>query len=239
MPNPYFHFKQFTVYQQHTALKVCTDACLLGAWVAAALQEQSPPPQRILDIGTGTGLLALMLAQATTVPVDAIDIEPGACRQAEENFAASPWSARLRLWQGDVKTFSLPHTYDCIISNPPFFENDLHAASAIKNMAKHDATLTLEALLLTANRLLNKGGSFAVLLPFHRTEIFESMAVKTGFNLVKKMVVKQTPQHDHFRSMLYLQKGGTAPCTETNMVIRETANRYSKAFTDLLQAYYL
>ncbi|WP_341836389.1 methyltransferase [Chitinophaga pollutisoli] len=117
MSNSWFQFKQFRVEQGDSAMKVCTDACIQGAWTARHLQS-SPHPERILDIGAGTGLLGLMLAQQTTSIIHAVELDPASARQGMVNFGSSPWATRLWLAEGDIRTFKFEDRYDFIISNP-------------------------------------------------------------------------------------------------------------------------
>src|SRR4051812_24083842 len=117
MSNNYFQFKEFVIQQEHCAMKVCTDSCLFGAWASAWANNK----KRILDIGAGTGLLMLMLAQNSSAIIDGIEIEPGCYRQLSTNVTSSPWADRLHAIENDVRQFQFKEKYDFIISNPPFF----------------------------------------------------------------------------------------------------------------------
>src|SRR5271154_3865208 len=123
MPNSYFRFKQFIVRQDRSAMKVCTDSCILGAWSATRLHDA----KKILDIGSGTGLLPLMLAQYSHSEIDGIELDHESYKQAEENINESPWSDRLQIMEGDARYYPYKEKYDFIISNPPFFESDLQS----------------------------------------------------------------------------------------------------------------
>lgn len=238
MPNTYFQFKQFTVHQEHCAMKVCTDACLFGAWVASVIQAKGIAPRSILDIGTGTGLLSLMLAQKiTNASISAVEIDVQAAQQAKENFDASPWHQRLHLHQGNIQTFNATEQ-DFIISNPPFFENDLKSTNLQRNTALHSASLTLEELLVEVQKRLSSKGSFAVLLPYHRSAYFETLAQQKGFYLQHKVAVKQTPKHAYFRSMLYYNKMSSTPQV-TDIIIKNAEGAYTEVFRQLLKDYYL
>ena len=181
MGNSFFKFKQFTVHQDKCAMKVCTDACLFGAWIVQYISTKKLATDRVLDIGAGTGLLSLILAQKTeAAQMDAIEIDSLAAQQAVQNFALSPWDNRLNAIEGDVKNISTANKYGLIISNPPFFENDLISPIKSRNVALHDASLTLSELLFVVKKNLQEDGKFAVLLPFHRSAYFEQLAKNEG-----------------------------------------------------------
>ena len=219
-------------------MKVCTDACLFGAYIAGSIEEGKLTSTNILDIGTGTGLLSLMLAQKTTAIIDAAEIDKAAYYQARENFEESPWKERLNIFHADIVQFEPAKKYDCIISNPPFFEKDLKSDDSKKNAAKHDSALTLQQLLEVVIKYLEKDGVFAVLLPYHRINYFTEEAEKVGLHLSKKVLVKQTPLHAWFRGMLFFSRHQTIP-TKEEISIRDKMGDYTNKFIDLLEDYYL
>ncbi|MEO8415902.1 MAG: methyltransferase [Ginsengibacter sp.] len=237
MPNQYFQFKKFMVQQDKCSMKVCTDSCLFGAWVAHKTVRKLITPKRVLDIGTGTGLLSLMLAQKITAQIDAVDIDSKACMQARENFHASPWSEHLQVFNSGIQEWAAPGKYDLIISNPPFYENDLLPKDTGKNISKHSAVLSLNELLIIAGTLLSDNGNFAVLLPWHRAKGFESAALAGSFFITEKTEVRPTPRHDYFRTMLILQKHATI-INQSRMSIKDNSNEYTQEFVDLLKDYY-
>lgn len=220
-------------------MKVCTDACLFGAWAANKIVTKKLQSNSILDIGTGTGLLSLMLAQQlSNSSIHAIEIDTDAAKQASENFAASPWHGRLHVVNTPIQSFSSSLQYDFIISNPPFFQNDLASNNTQRNVALHSHQLSLEELLTAIQMHLSATGYFAILLPYHRTTVFESLAQKADFYLHQKTVVQQTPIHAPFRSMLLLgreQKG----FEQATIIIKDKAGNYTDAFVALLKDYYL
>lgn len=236
MPNNYFRFKQFTVHQEHCAMKVCTDACLFGAYVAD--QVRTKAAANIIDIGTGTGLLSLMLAQKVPAQIDALEIDEAAFKQAKENFEQSPWKERLSVFNTDALKFETEKKYDCIISNPPFFENDLKSSNNNKNKAKHGTSLTLEQLLAVAKKCMHEDAMLAALLPFHRVAYFIEAASKEGLFLSKKALVKQTEKHDCFRGILVFNKQHSLLSEET-IVIKNADGKYSLRVAGLLKDYYL
>ncbi len=218
-------------------MKVTTDGCLFGAW--AAINYQPSTINYILDIGCGTGLLSLMLAQKNKAIIDAVEIDEPAATQAQQNFAASPWANRLQVYNKSIQQFCQEPTkqYDFIITNPPFFNNDLKSGNAKRNMALHSSVLSLEELLIAIQKLLIPTGKFAILLPYHRLDFFVELASNAGFYLHKKTVVKQTPKHPNFRAMLLL--GYQAKSTQETEIIIKMEDEYTQDFIVLLEDYYL
>jgi tRNA1Val (adenine37-N6)-methyltransferase len=235
MANSYFKFKQFKIHQHKCAMKVCTDACLFGALVAELNLEK----KQVLDTGTGTGLLSLMLAQkSNSIQIDAVEIEAAAAEQALENITASPWSANINVHHADILQFKPGKNYNLIISNPPFFEDDLHSPDATKNKAKHSTTLKLDELLHFVDENLDSKGTFAVLLPYARVQAFTDAASETGLLLNRQVLVKQTMKHKFFRGILFFgRKEKEAQYEE--LIIKELDHSYTAAFTNLLKDYYL
>jgi tRNA1Val (adenine37-N6)-methyltransferase len=234
MPNTYFRFKQFIIQQDKSAMKVCTDSCILGAWTAIHLNGA----KKILDVGTGTGLLPLMLAQKSDSLIDSIELDHESAVQAFENISNSPWASRIHLHEGNVLNYPLPSDYDFIISNPPFFESDLRSPVEKKNKSKHDETLTLDELMIVLKKYLKPSGMFSVLLPFHRGGYFEKLAMDNGFFLLEKLTVRQTPSHQPFRNIcLFGLQKKEAPGSE-ELVIKNETGKYSNEFSNLMSDYY-
>jgi tRNA1Val (adenine37-N6)-methyltransferase len=239
MPNDFFRFKQFTIHQQYCAMKVCTDACLFGAWTASTITTGKLPASYILDIGAGTGLLSLMLAQQLNSSIiHAVEIDAAAAKEAGENFVASPWGEQLYIFNTAIQSFSQAQQYDFIITNPPFFQNDLASPNAQRNVALHSHQLSLEELITAIQTYLSAHGHFAVLLPYHRTQSFEALAQHAGFYLLQKSLVQQTPKHAPFRSMLLFGREQKT-CEQTTIIIKETLGNYTEGFIRLLKDYYL
>ncbi len=235
MSNSFFQFKQFTIHQSNCAMKVCTDACLFGALAVNAQRTAV----NVLDIGTGTGLLSLMYAQKNPYAIiDALEIDAAAALQAKENFAASPWKERLSGIHADILGFKSDKKYELVISNPPFFENDLKSDDKSKNTAKHDASLSLEGLLKAIDNNTSPDGSFVILLPYHRVSYFENEALQLNFHLKQKFLIRQTPKHEFFRGILFFSRE-KAQLQITEMAIRRSEEVYSDEFIVLLKDYYL
>jgi tRNA1Val (adenine37-N6)-methyltransferase len=237
MPNDYFEFKQFTVQQEKAAMKVCTDACLFGAFVADRFQRTSKQ-FRVLDIGSGTGLLSLMFAQKNSnAQIDAVEIDKSAAEQSRENFRLSPWKDKLHIHHQPIQEFGI-NTYDLIISNPPFYENDLKSENQKRNLALHSAALGLDDLLDVIQKHLSAHGKFAVLLPYHRSANFINHALLKDFHLEEEISVKQTSKHPYFRSMLLFGRN-KVQTKHSDICIKEKNDDYSDEFKELLKDYYL
>jgi len=260
--NPYFQCKEFIVHQQHTSMKVCTDACLFGAWVAK--QPSLERAHSIVDIGTGTGLLSLMLAQVTEnskASITAIEIEAQAAEEANSNFNLSKWSDRLKLVNDSIQNFTASinmgdlvsnelnnnnskQFFDIVISNPPFYEGDLKSPDPNKNKAAHSTELPWNILLENVTSLLNNNGSFFVLVPTLRAYTMQKLAEANHLYLTEEVLVYNDAKHLPFRSFLHFTKVKPAIDKEISVlrnkiVIKNADNTYSTEFTELLKDYYL
>ncbi len=234
MPNHYFQFKDFKVVQDKCAMKVCTDSCLFGAWIHLDEQIKS-----ILDIGVGTGLLSLMLAQKSSAKIDGIEIDENAYLQATENFENSLWKDRLTALLGDVKTFPFEQQYDFIVCNPPFYQNEMASNLTEEKVAKHSLHLTLPYLLSSIDRLLKEDGKFAILLPFYRKEEFEKLAARQHYFPEKTIAIKQSNAHDFFRYAGIFSKEKKEIVHKEFIAIKSNHLHYTKEATALLKPYYL
>jgi tRNA1Val (adenine37-N6)-methyltransferase len=219
-------------------MKVCTDSCLFGAWTVDYFLNNNIETKHVLDIGAGTGLLSLMLAQKLKTPVDAVEIEREDFLQCRDNFEQSAWSGLLQTFWSDIKKFQSAKKYHLIISNPPFFENDLKPADKNKLRAKHGHSLSLKELFAETARLLCDEGYFALLLPFHRREECLTTSAELGFHPTAVCNVRQTPVHEPFRLMLLFQQK-TVTAVETEITIKGENGLYTERFTELLKDYYL
>jgi tRNA1Val (adenine37-N6)-methyltransferase len=222
-------------------MKVSTDACIFGAAAAAFFAdtpEQAGSNKSFLDIGTGTGLLSLMLAQKTTATIDAVEIDSAAFKQAVQNFSASPFDKQLTAHHTDVLEFEPGKKYDGILCNPPFFEGDLQSDNAMKNAAKHSTTFNLLQLLHTASKHLKPGGVLAVLLPYHRVDEFIHLANDHDLYLQQQILLRHTATHPFFRSILFLSNKKVDSSLK-DLIIKNETNAYTDEFVALLKDYYL
>jgi tRNA1Val (adenine37-N6)-methyltransferase len=232
--NTYFQFKEFKVSQDISAMKVTTDSCLFGAWCADEIQKLNCTT--ILDIGTGTGLLALMIAQKNSGQINAVELDEKAARQALENISSSPWKERISIYHSDI----LEHRgkYDCIISNPPFYENELPSPDTRNNLAHHSLRLSLSDLVQYAGKSLADQGYIFLLLPYKRLAEIEKMLAEQNIHIHKKLAVKQTNQHSPFRIMIMGSKNRNKLMVDEFLSIKEGQD-YSARFSNLLKDYYL
>ena len=224
--------------QDRCAMKVCTDACIFGAAVATKVSRNYKQPLNILDIGTGTGLLSLMMAQQLDATIDAVEMNDAAHEQAAGNFQQSIWKDRLHAHHTNVLQFDPGKKYDCIISNPPFFEGDLRSGDPQKNAAKHDTGLTLEELLSVVSSHIAEDGIFAVLLPYHRVTFFIQLALKAGFYLQEQLFIRHTHTHPFFRGILFFSRKNIITATR-ELAIKNATGNYTPEMIALLKDYYL
>jgi tRNA1Val (adenine37-N6)-methyltransferase len=234
-------------------MKVCTDACLFGAWVAK--QPSLETAHSIVDIGTGTGLLSLILAQVThknNTKITAVEIESQAAAEASSNFSISKWSDRLNLVNDSIQDYTAnlmaaadeKKLFDIIITNPPFYEGDLKSPDKNKNKAAHSTELSWTSLVENSSSLLKEEGHFFVLVPTLRAYTMQKLAEANHLYLAEEVLVYNDAKHLPFRSFLHFQKNSNTPdkgnsVLRNKIVIKNADNTYSTAFTELLKDYYL
>ena len=235
MANGYFQFKQFTIHQQHCAMKVGTDGTLLGAWALA-----SEGPCRILDVGTGTGLIALMMAQRyPEALVSAIDIDEKAVFQAQENVTASPFANRIRVLKADVLTFEDTEKYDSIVCNPPFFEDSLTSPDPQRTEARHTVSLGYRQLMEAAFGLLKDDGRFSVIIPADCRSRLESEARLRGFFVSRLCSIQTTPAKAPKRYMIELTKHPVNEIDTTSGILESSPQIRSDWYRELTKEFYI
>lgn len=235
MPNPFFQFKQFSVYHDRCAMKVGSDGVLLGAWA------NTSGAARILDVGTGSGLIALMLAQRSEAKIHAIDIDVDAVMQAQINCDASPWSARFVLQQTDFAAFTVDHglTFDLIVSNPPFFNNSLKNPNALRTLARHTDSLSHANLIDNAMRLLSNVGRIAIILPVSEGLSCADYATSKGLFLSRKTWVLPKPNMQPKRLLLEFSNFESELLEDTITIETEQRNVFTAEYMFLLKDYFL
>ena len=232
MSNLYFQFKQFTVYHDLCAMKVGVDGVLLGAWADCRNIRYA------LDVGTGSGLIALMLAQRSEAFIHAVDIDENAYKQAKINFINSPFRNRLSVELGDFQDFSSSVRYDLIISNPPYFAHSLKSPDTNRSLARHNEFLPLDVLLKKTASLLSPQGKAAFILPFDRLENAQAYAAENHLFLCRKTLVSSLQNHPPKRVLLeysFIDQG----TTEDGFYIGKTKQTYSDEYKALTEDFYL
>ena len=233
MPNPYFAFKQFTIRHDRCAMKVGTDGVLLGAWTDIR------HARRILDIGTGTGLIALMLAQrCPEASVTALDIDADAVSQAQENIQDSLWQERVEAILQDVRTYQPQALFDTIVSNPPYFVDSLKCPDNQRNTARHTDMLDMQALLHQAGQLLTPDGRFSIVLPAEQTDALVETAGGVGLYPSRHTAVITRPGVPPKRTLMEFARQKEAFRSD-ELVIELERHVYSEAYIALTKDFYL
>ena len=230
MSNTFFSFRQFTVHQDRCAMKVGTDGVLLGAWARGG--------HRILDIGCGTGVIALMMAQRfADAQVTAIDIDADACGQARQNADDSDMRSRISIVHAPLQTFN-DQPFDCIVANPPFFPIGPATSSAARDVARHIHSLTFAELMEGAARLLSPAGIFSAIIPSDAEETLLAEGFLHGLRICRKTYVKTTPHKPPKRVLIDLSTHVDSQLTETHVLLDADGNR-SEWYRRLTANFYL
>lgn len=230
MPQPVFHFKQFSIQQDRCALKVGTDGVALGAWADVA------DARRILDIGTGTGLLALIAAQRNGLAhIDAVELDGPSAEQAVENISASPWADRIRVHHMDVRRMCIAEPYDLVICNPPFYAGEMGSPDPRMGVAKHAEGLTFTELSKVIGQVLAPEGRLAVISPVNREEDLLSAMGRIGLEPVRRCLVLYLEQRPPKRVLIELAHEGTPKTPQEELVVEHTPGRMTAAYAHLMR----
>lgn len=232
-----FQFKQFSVEQDRCAMKIGTDGVLLGAW--------TPMPENafsVLDVGAGTGIIALMLAQRSTAEqIDALEIDEEAYEQAVENFENSPWSDRLFCFHAGLDEFveEPEDEYDLIISNPPFYTEDYKTENEQRDLARFEDAMPFEDLVEAADLLLSENGIFSAIIPYKEEEKFIALAKDFDLFPIKITRVKGTPTTEIKRSLLAFSRHISENFPVDELVIETSRHIYTQEYIALTKDFYL
>ena len=230
----HFDFKQFRIYHNRCAMKVGTDGVLLGAW------SPIEGSQRVLDIGTGSGLVAIMLAQRSTAKIVGVELDTEAALQAKENAQASPFAERLEIVNSDILEYTSEGLFDTIVSNPPFFNNSLECPEAGRSRARHTSSLPLSSLIDATHRLLIDNGIFSVILPSDVANDFMGLCIAKHFTPIRITSVRTVP-HKAPKRMLMSFRKGIHPDTliRDELSLGTSTGQRSEQYKELTQDFYI
>ena len=232
-----FQFKQFSVNQDQTAMKIGTDGVLLGAWTPI-----DNNPKSVLDIGTGTGIIALMLAQRCDAEqIDALEIDENAYEQAVENFEGSPWGDRLFCFHAGLDEFidDPEDEYDLIVSNPPFFSEDYRSANEQRDLARFQEAMPFEELVEAADLLLSENGIFSVIIPFNEEDRFIELCAEVELFPIRVTRVRGAQNTKIVRSLLAFKRYELSVLTADELVIEISRHEYTPEYISLTKDFYL
>lgn len=234
MPNNYFKFKQFTINQDKCAMKVGTDGTLLGALAHVTSYGD------ILDIGSGTGIISLMIAQRISEShITAIEIDSNAAQQSIENVKSSPWCNRIDIINDDFNTHSFGVKFHYIVSNPPFYQETLFCPDPLRDKARHTQSLPFEQLLKRVSELLTEDGVFSVILPNTAISTFENTAFIYGLYPTKIIRIQTKTSKQFKRGILYLTKTNNQSVESRTLTILDNDGAYSAEYVDIMREFYL
>lgn len=231
-----FQFKQFSINQNRCAMKIGTDAVLLGAWASIGNN-----PFSILDIGAGTGILSLMLAQRSNAQlIEAIEVDENAYEQCVENFENSPWNDRLFCYHASLLEFveEIDDKYDCIICNPPFYSENYKTDNSSRNLARFNDAMPFEHLIYAVSKLLSKNGSFSVIIPYKEETTLINLTLEVDLFPNKILHIKGNTTSEIKRSMLTFSFKKTE-FNQSQLIIETSRHQYTEDYINLTKDYYL
>lgn len=232
MPQPFFQFKQFTIWHDKCAMKVGTDGVLLGAW--APVEET----KNILDIGTGTGLVAVMLAQRSKASIVALEIDAAAAEQAQENINRSPWQERIEVINKDFKQFVPGSKFDAVVSNPPYFVDSLNCPDKQRNSARHNSDLTYKELFKGVSKILSPDGLFTIIIPTDVEKQVKETALAYAMYPVRQLYVITKPGSSPKRTLISFSFHDKK-CDTEQLLTEIARHQYSEEYIRLTKEFYL
>lgn len=228
-----FQFKHFALQLSEQVMKVSTDSILLGCWAKV------DGAKNVLDIGTGSGILTLLLAQKCDAELYAIDISESAIKLADENFKNSRWSSRIRLFYSSIQKFELPVKFDVIISNPPYFQTSIVSPNQSRKIARHQLQLTFSELLLNTERLLSQNGKAFFCVPSSSVEEMVLSAEEQGLHVRETLQVRSTETKPPYLTLLQLQRHQSKHrAASSELIVFNAQGKYTQAFINLTQDAY-
>jgi tRNA1Val (adenine37-N6)-methyltransferase len=230
-----FFFKKFGLFHHRSTMKIGTDAILLARWVEVSEDDD------VLDIGTGCGLIPLMLAQKGIKSADAVEIDKDSYEEAAQNFSNSAWNSRITAINDDIKHYAVNCTkkYDLVVSNPPFFFGDNIPEKAKKGLARHTNTLSYSDLIASVKKLMKPDGRFALVLPARESTTFLQEAENQGFFLEKEMKIVPIEGKEANRINMQLVVNQVDKTESETFVLRHPDHSFTKEYKDFLKDYYL
>ena len=232
MSNPYFDFKRFRIEQDRCSMKVGTDGVLLGAWFPLE------PGMSVLDVGTGTGLIAIMAAQREAGKVTAVEIEPDAAVQAAENVSHSEWAGRIEVLNSDIALFTAEYGFDRIVCNPPYFRDSLRCPDVGRNAARHNDSLSYETLARCSAKLLAPDGLLCLVLPYDSVDVFVKCAAVEGLFMCRRTDVVTAQGKVPKRSLVAFGKQSVILQTDV-LTICGLDGKETQEYIDIVREFYL
>lgn len=230
-----FFFKKFGMFHHRSTMRIGTDAVLFAQWAEVS------PSDKVLDIGTGSGIIPMILSQKGTDFVDAVELDNDSYEEAKLNFSISAWSKKLNIINNDIRVFADENDkkYDLIVSNPPYYASDVKPINEKKVMARHVSTLSFRDLLLSAKKMMKTDSRFALVLPYYESRLFIKEAEQLGFYLQKEMMIIPIKGKDPNRVNMQFVLRNVEKISTEYLTIRNEDYSYTNEYKDFLKDYYL
>ena len=233
MSNSYFKFKRFTIEQDNCAMKVGTDGCLLGSWFNCELSK------RILDIGCGTGLIAIMAAQRSNAQITGVEIDSKAALQARKNADNSPWAERIEVINCDLLEYTPEERFDTIVSNPPYFVNSLKCDDTSRTLARHCDTLDCKMFFKKCVEILSDHGRVSIVIPCDIMDEWKAAAIEQSLHPTRITLIKTTPKKSPKRVLMEFSFNKPEGTEGSTLILEESPGEYSNDARKILSDFYL